>query len=55
MLAPTAEPINYYALEYHPSANLFPMIEGEEFERLVESIKEKGLLTPITLHRDGGA
>jgi hypothetical protein len=54
MLAPAAEPINYYALEYHPSANLFPIIEGEEFDRLVESIKEKGLLTPITLYRDGG-
>jgi hypothetical protein len=46
------EPVNYYALEYHPEAQRFPLIEGAEFTNLIEDIKAKGLLVPITLCRD---
>ena len=36
--------------EFHPIAELFPLIEGEEYERFVQSVKEFGrLLYPITL------
>jgi N6-adenosine-specific RNA methylase IME4 len=38
---------------FHPVANIFPLLQGEEFDGLVESIRTKGLLNPIWLHPDG--
>lgn len=29
--------------EFHPLANIFPLVEGDEFEQLVASVKENGL------------
>ena len=43
MPAPTYE---YVA---HPFANMFPMIEGQEFENLKASIAKSGILEPIRL------
>jgi hypothetical protein len=40
-------------LEFHPVSELFPLIEGAEFEELKADIKERGLLEKITLHPDG--
>lgn len=40
------------ALEYHPLANLFPLIEGEEFEQLVASVRENGLRERIIIYED---
>jgi N6-adenosine-specific RNA methylase IME4 len=37
-------------LEFHPLANVLPLLEGAEFDRLVADISENGLLNPITLH-----
>jgi hypothetical protein len=35
----------------HPSAGVFPMMEGEELTNLVKDITEKGLKTPITVDK----
>ena len=39
------------AFEYipHPLANMFPMIEGQEFENLKASVAKSGILEPIRL------
>lgn len=39
--------------QYHEVANIFPLIQGEEFEALKSDIKQNGLLEPIWLHPDG--
>jgi N6-adenosine-specific RNA methylase IME4 len=42
-------------LRFHPVANIFPLMKGEEFDKLVESIRTNGLLNPIWLHPDDGS
>lgn len=36
--------------EFHPLAEMFPLMLGEEFDGLVEDIAARGLLVPIILH-----
>lgn len=36
-------------IEFHPLANIFPLIEGDEFKELVADIQEHGVLDPIVL------
>jgi hypothetical protein len=45
---------NYLEIKgIHPAANLFPMVEGDEFKDLCADIKKRGLQQPITLWTDG--
>lgn len=37
----------------HPAADLFPMVEGDEFAELCSDIKKRGLAQPITIWTDG--
>ena len=37
----------------HPAADLFPMIEDDEFRELCADIKDRGLQQPIVLWKDG--
>jgi hypothetical protein len=36
--------------EFHPLANIFPMLDDDELKALAEDIKAKGLTEPITLY-----
>jgi len=37
-------------LKFHPVAEIFPMIEGVEFDKMVEDIARNGVITPIGLY-----
>jgi hypothetical protein len=39
------------AIGFHPIAEKFPLIEGEEFDRLVEDVRANGLAQPIVLYQ----
>jgi N6-adenosine-specific RNA methylase IME4 len=39
--------------EFHEVANIFPMMQGEEFDALKSDIDTNGLREPIWLHQDG--
>lgn len=41
------------SIPFHPIADCFRLLTGDEFEKLVADIRERGLKQPITLHPDG--
>lgn len=40
-------------IKHHPAADIWPMMDDDELAWLAESIKQIGLIYPITLDRDG--
>lgn len=42
-------------LKFHPIADVFPLIKGEQFDQLVEDIRANGLYDPIWLHPEDGS
>ena len=39
-------------MQFHPAAEFFPLLEGNEFEQLQEDVRVNGLLEPIVTHED---
>lgn len=44
------EQMHYENIEYHPLANLFPLMQGDEYESLKADIKQNGLREPICMY-----
>ena len=39
-------------MEFHPVSEIFPLMQGEQYDQLVQNIRDNGLLEPIWLHED---
>lgn len=40
----------FTSLPFHPLAELFPLVEGQEFSALVEDVRKNGVRDPIVVH-----
>src|SRR5713101_7162466 len=49
LTGPTMPPAFEY--DFHPLAELFPLIEGQEFDALAEDVRRNGIIVPIILYQ----
>jgi hypothetical protein len=49
ILKPSPMPLPTFTYEFHELANEYPLIEGDEFDNLVEDIRKHGIFEPIVL------
>jgi hypothetical protein len=49
ILKPAPMPEPSFDYDFHELANEYPLIEGDEFDNLVEDIRKHGILEPIVL------
>jgi len=40
-------------MNFHPIANIFPLLTGDDYAKFKQDIRENGLIEPILLHPDG--
>ena len=43
---------NQASYEFHPLAEMFPLLQGKDFDALVEDIRQNGLLHRIVLYEE---
>ena len=48
--APDTDCVLFLGYEQHPAAAMYPLLQGEVFEALCESIRAIGLASPVVLH-----
>lgn len=47
---PAAPPTPPFVYEFHPLANIFPMLESKQLVELANDIEQRGLIEPMTLY-----
>lgn len=45
------QPVLTFKYDFHSLAELFPLIEGQEFDALKEDVRRNGIIVPIILHQ----
>ena len=48
--APTTPPAPTFEFDFHPLADIFPLLQSDDLRDLATDIRERGLIEPITIH-----
>ena len=47
--------MNIFEIKVHPSADIYPMIPGDELQQLADDILQNGMLNPLVVDNSNGA